>query len=294
MPIALVGRIAQKYGLHIRSDSSIAPSDEAVGWRAEAERPLFIHQSPPWRTAEELTWIHTLVSQVARTFPLAIAPLATTSGATFLEHGGSFITVYPFVEGTHLDREDAVHREAAARRLAELHRVLRACEMPPRPQPGPRSPWGALGQQPMPPELEDRELDAWHAALLQRTDLVRGPIHGDYYRRNMLWSDARVVAVVDWHEARHDVLVAEVASAAWEFSKDAMSRSFSRERARAFLDAYADAGGPADMRDRSLMIPLIRWRLRVESLLESRGALADGSYREAMAASFNALRSVSL
>ena len=163
MSVTLVARIEREYGFRIQAISKVAPSDEAAVWRAGAERPLLIHQSPPWRTGEELAWVHALVAQVAGTFPLAIAPLATTSGATFLEHGGSLITVYPFVGGAYLDREDAAQREAAARLLAELHRVLRGCEMPPRPQPGPRSPWSELGKQPMPPELEDRELEAWRA-----------------------------------------------------------------------------------------------------------------------------------
>lgn len=122
MSVTLVARIEREYGFRIQAISKVAPSDEAAVWRAEAERPLLIHQSPPWRTGEELAWVHALVAQVAGTFPLAIAPLATTSGATFLEHGGSLITVYPFVEGTHLDREDAAQREAAARILAELPR----------------------------------------------------------------------------------------------------------------------------------------------------------------------------
>lgn len=298
IPAELIASIAHEYGFHVRDAAPVAPSDEAVAWRADGDRPLFIHQSPPWRTREELSWVHGLVARVARTFPQAVAPLTTTTGGTFFEHAGALITLYPFVPGSHLDREEAAHRKAAARLLAELHRVLLDCDAPPRPQPGPHSPWAALPRQPVPPELEDPELDVWRATLLRHADLSRGLVHGDYYRRNLLWSVDRVVGVVDWHEARHDLLLAEVASATWELSKDATSRSFSSERARAFLDAYAAADGPAEVRDRSLVVSLIRCRLREEALfslvLEARGLPADVAYREAVTASFNALRSRSL
>lgn len=294
IPDTLVTRIAEAYGYHIGAASAVAPSDGAVVWRADAERPLFIHQGPPWRTSEELAWVHQLVTRVAATLPEAVAPLSTRAGGTFVEHDGALVALYPFIDGVHLDREAAAQRDAAAQLLARLHRALLSCEVPARPQPGPHSPWAALAQLPVPPDLEDRALDDWRTALLGGTDLPRGLVHGDYYRRNVLSAGGRVVAVVDWHEAHHDLLLAEVASAAWEPRKDAMSRSFSSERARAFLDAYADAGGPANVRDRSLIVPLIRWRLRVEALLEARGAVADRSYREAMTTSFNALRSRSL
>lgn len=298
IPDALVTRIAEAYGYHVAAASAVAPSDEAVAWRAEAERSLFIHQSPPWRTRDELAWVHRLVARVAATLPEAVAPLPTRTGGAFVEHDGALVTLYPFVEGAHLDCEDATQREAAARLLARLHRVLLSCGAPPRPKPGPQSPWPAVARQSVPADLADAELDAWHARLLERPDLQRGLVHGDYYRRNLLWSDGGIVAVVDWHEAHHDLLAQEVASATWEMGKDAARRSFSVERARAFLDAYADAGEPADAHDAALIVPLIRWRLREEALfsltLEARGLPADADYRSAVTAAFNALRSRSL
>lgn len=298
IPARLGACIAHDYGLRTRDVSPVAPSDEAVVWRAEGERPLLIHQSPMWRTSAELTWIHQLITLVARTVPESVVPLPTRSGATFVEHDGTLVTVYPFVDGVHLDRENAAQREAAARLLARVHRALLACDKPPRPEAGPHSPWAAATLRLVPPQLEDPELSDWHAALRQRGDLQRGLIHGDYYRRNLLWSDERIVAVVDWHEARQDLLLAEVAGATWELSKGPASRGFDVDRAQAFLNAYASAGGPADVADRSLIVPLIRWRLREEALLslalEARGQPTDLAYREAVTASFMSLRSRSL
>lgn len=312
IPGALVALIETAYGYHIRSASAVAPNDEAVAWRGVAERALFIHQSPSWRTRDELTWVHRLVTKVAPLLPEAIAPLQTKTATTFVEYGDAFVTLYPFVEGVHLDREDARQRDTAARFLARVHQALLRCEMPPRPEARPHSSWRAVLAQamatqsdarspsrvllaaPEAAELVDNELDAWHGALVRRSDLRRGLVHGDYYRRNVLWADDRVAALVDWHEAHHDLLVAEVAQATWEFSKGSDSRSFNRERARAFLDAYAEAGGPGRPHDRALVIPLIRWRLREEALLslalEARQVPVDTSYREAVTASFRSLR----
>ncbi len=89
---ALIESIAREYGFHVRAASSVEPSDEAVAWRADAEMALFIHQSPQWRTREELTWVHELLGRVARDLPDAVAPLTTRRGATFVEHDGSLFT----------------------------------------------------------------------------------------------------------------------------------------------------------------------------------------------------------
>jgi Ser/Thr protein kinase RdoA (MazF antagonist) len=297
LPSSLVDLIARDYGLHVGASAALDGGDEAIAWRAEAEPAVLIHQSPTWRTADELSWVHELLVRLTPVFP-AVAPLPTRSGRTFVWHGSALITLYPWVEGTHVNRHDRTQREASAAMLARLHRVLLATSMPARPSPSPDAPW--MARAPTEPiELVDPQLDRWHADLEDRPEFIRGLVHGDYYRRNLLWSGGRIAAVVDWHEARHGLLIAEVAGAAWEFGKDDSSKTLDAALSQAFLDRYRSAGGPAEVGNAELIVPLIRWRLREEARLSL--ALAGRGlpdvhrpYREAITAAFTGLRGRSL
>lgn len=297
LPNALAGLIAANYGLHVARSEGLEGGDEAIAWRAEAERPLLVHQSPTWRTAAEFAWVHALIACIAPALPEAVAPLRTHDGHTFIQHDDALVTLYPWVAGVHVDRADELQRKAAAELLARLHRTLLECSMPTR-MPNPNDPWA--GRAPTDPsELVDPDLDTWCAQLESRTDLTSGLVHGDYYRRNLLWADGRIVAVVDWHEARHDLLIREVASAVWEFSKDSSGRTLAVESAYDFLDCYRDAGGPAEVDGHELIVPLIRSRLREEARtslgLAARGLPDTHSpYRDAVTSAFVALRKQSL
>ncbi len=296
IPISLARTIATSYGVSLGEATPVEAGDEAITWRVEGQPPLLIHQSPRWRSVAELGWVHALVARVATHIPEAIPPLRNRDGHTFVEHEGTLVTMYPYIAGTHLDRDNPSHRDAAAAFLARLHGVLLTLATPPRPAPDPESPWAAVLRDPR--ELADPALDEWHASLEQLAGLQRGLVHGDYYRRNLLWANGRIVAVVDWHEAHTDLLLAEVANAAWQFGKDPSGRDLATDRARSFLDRYADAGGVAEVTQRDLVLPLIRWRLREEvrlsDVLSARGFLVDEPYREALIVAFSSLRDRSL
>jgi Ser/Thr protein kinase RdoA (MazF antagonist) len=63
-----------------------------------------------------------------------------------------------------------------------------------------------------PASLRDAELDSWHADLVLRPSaLTCGPVHGDYYRRNLLVSRGSIRTILDWDDAHPDFLMQEVA-----------------------------------------------------------------------------------
>ncbi len=105
------------------------------------------------------------------------------------------------------------------------------------------------------------------------TDAPVGVVHGDFYRRNLIWRGGRIVGVVDWDEARVDHFGAELAWSVWEFAKRSSGEAMHPDRAIAFLADYAAAGGPG-FPDR-MITPLIRERLRWE-IRRSRCAALQG------------------
>ncbi len=121
------------------------------------------------------------------------------------------------------------------------------------------------------PELDDT-LASWRAGA--GVVAPRGPVHGDFYRRNILDCDGRL-ALLDWDEARIDAVSVELAWSVWEFGHS--GSALDPARARGFLDEYRRAGGPPY--DTGMIVPFIRDRLRWE-VARSRSAAAVGEYHD--------------
>ena len=294
---AIAALVEQRWAVRCGNLRPVGGGDESLAWRATTDgEPLLLHLSPPWRRIEELRWVHQIVSRLAERVPPAIAPLAATDGSTAVPVGGRLLSVYPFIEGTHLDREDATQRTAAARLLATIHRAQAALAFAARPPSAPNAPTNRPRTDD-PAELVDRELDRWHDAVAA-VRLPGGLVHGDFYRRNLLWANGQIAAVVDWHEARHDVIAREVAWSIWEFAKDDAGTALLPDRAREFLLAYEDAGHGLTAAERGALLPFIRWRLR-EELRQAHAAAArdepwDEEYARAETEAFAVLRDASV
>jgi Ser/Thr protein kinase RdoA (MazF antagonist) len=116
-------------------------------------------------------------------------------------------------------------------------------------------------------------------------------VHGDFYRRNILCRDGRIVGLIDWDEARHDRLVAELAWSVWEFAKSDDGTTLLPDRARAFLNDYRNAGGP--IAPSGALLPLIRAHLRYEvdraEHARNAGEYMDPDYQAAEITAFHTL-----
>lgn len=229
--------------------------DQALVLRVDtSEGALVLHASPPWRTPEELHWVHSIAKYARARVPQAVAPLERQGKTTF-KWAGRLVAVYPFVAGHFLDREDPVLRAEAAWLLAEIHRALSDFPGGPRPQPGAYRPDPPVD----PAELHDPALDEWWTSI--RTGLATGPTHGDYYRRNLLCAGRQIVGVIDWHEASVRPLALELAQATFELCRDGDHR-FYPDRADEFVATYRSCGGPVPGDELGFLLPLIRVWIR--------------------------------
>lgn len=158
-----------------------------------------------------------------------------------------------------------MQRDQAAAMLGRLHRALLRYPAPVIPV--------LLGQATVThlprvddlPEIIDPALDAWHSANCSNPEpYTLGPIHGDYYRRNLLVEDERIRGIIDWDDAHIDFLMQEIAWSAWEFCKTPIGDDWYPQRAKRFFQAYLAAGGPVNPAEGASAISFIRWRLREE------------------------------
>jgi Ser/Thr protein kinase RdoA (MazF antagonist) len=232
-----------------------------------------------------LAWEHAFVSALAAKMPEVVAPLPAEDGSTFFLHRGRAVSLLPFVDARPADRDR--DWETAARVLGRLHAAAAGIDIPPRP--GRPSlyerDWSLPAPPPSaPPALVDAAARIEHemersASWLRSTPLPCGPIHGDYYRGNVLVSQRRVVGLVDWRESHVDAWAYELANGIWEFCK--ARDDFDRRRAARFAAAYRSEGGVVPPAHDVHLEPLITCRRLVEltwALSEPRSGDWDWSY----------------
>ncbi len=224
--------------------------------------------------------------------PEAIQPLVGSDGESAFLWGGHPVTVWPFVDGAPLNRQDLEQLRQAARFLGRLHKAALAC------------PGLGDGQSPVRDDfdavrlLPDGELDewlrSWHDSDAAREQV--GWMHRDFFPGNILCRQGMIVGLVDWDEVEWGPLITELAISVWEFGKSPTGDTLLLDPAMEFLTAYRQAGGPVQPSDS--LIPLIRARLRhgvaFWSRLQADGHEVDHIDIQALASAFASLRRVRL
>jgi aminoglycoside phosphotransferase (APT) family kinase protein len=127
------------------------------------------------------------------------------------------------------------------------------------------------------PGFDDADLDAWLADF-DAAHAHHQPLHGDFYAGNMLVADQRIVAVLDWDEARLGPSQREVAWAAWEWGNglDALDL----RGPFAFIADYEQADGPGVGVDEEALRQLVRQRLRWEAQYREAIKRVRGPHRD--------------
>lgn len=264
---------------------------EAEVWRVD---DIVVRVSPTWRTDAELLWVHELTQHCATALPQVIAPLHALNGETLFRWNDHPITLYPFVDGEILDRDDDHQIQQAARLLAQIHTLgLTWQDKRPRPSLSNIAP-SIPTDQIDPTSIVDPDLDEWITTVFEASEQVQGAIHGDYYRANILCEAGQIAGIIDWDESEIRPLITEVAWAMWEFTHAATGDDLDVERANLFLNSYCTERDSLTDTDIAFVIPLIRRHLRYEirrSIAdEQRGDSVDLDYRNAEIRAFNNLR----
>ncbi|HYT73367.1 MAG TPA: phosphotransferase [Vicinamibacterales bacterium] len=254
--------------------------DEALVLRVVTDLgAVVLHASPPWRTRKELEWVHAVVRHAHTRVPEVVTPFERF-GRTAFEWQGRLVAAFPFVAGEPFDRDDAVLRADAARLLALIHTALLDCPAGPRPE--------SRALNPVPPadlaDLNDPALDAWWLAIRGQGFIV-APTHGDYYRRNLLCENRRIVGVIDWHDSSIRPAALELAGATFELCRND-EHVLQFDRADTFIELYRAAGGPVANREVEFLLPLIRLWIRndVRSSLAHGGDVSDNYVAKQMRA----------
>ncbi len=255
LPESLRALLEEHYDLRaITAEPVLGQGDEAAVWRVDTEPRLIVRASPRSRDLGQLTEAYELTQALADRVPEVTAPVRAVDGSMVVPWEGRPVSVWPFIEGAFLDRHDQVQLDGAADLLARLHRagLDRLNDSP--------------GSSPQGHSL----------------------VHGDFYSRNLLCRNGRIVGLIDWDDVRIERLDAELAWATRELAKSPAGDALINERAIRFIEVYVRAGGPA--RPGADFLQLIRDRLTgeldgddpdyVASLRTALGTLLASRHRE--------------
>ena len=119
-------------------------------------------------------------------------------------------------------------------------------------------------------------------------DPALAPIHGDFYRRNVLTHGGEVTGIIDWDEAHIDYAMAELAWAVWELCQTEHGDDLSEPQANDFVTAYSTAAPPLTAEDLRHAIAFIRRRLRVEILYQLHARRCGDAWNDGNQAYFDA------
>jgi Ser/Thr protein kinase RdoA (MazF antagonist) len=230
-------------------------------------------------TLESARWEHRLLRTLAPQLPEVVAPIA---GPTLWDDG-RVASLWPFVAGGDLDRDDPRQRRDLADTLARLHRAGLGPECGQRPGAASwderdlvRNAWWDWELVEKPGVLVDA-YDELVAYLADPPDLVAAVVHGDVYRGNVRVLRGLIVGLVDWEDARIDWPAWELANATWEVCR--IGDALDDRRAHDFVEAYVSAGGPGETEPFAAML---RFRLVADLLYsltsKARGEAFDQDY----------------
>jgi Ser/Thr protein kinase RdoA (MazF antagonist) len=217
--------------------------------------------------------------------PEAIGPIAARDGSTFFLFEDDAVWLVPAVEGEPADRASDAHRLAAAALLGRLHAATTSLDPGERPGIDGLRQLRALDGASL-PDAWRRRVKALHDEALRTLDEledrdhVRGVVHGDFFRGNVLMRGDEVVGLIDWEEAHVAPLVSELANGVWEFGKSKVTHDLDRPAATRFVDAYREAGGPVSPDEDDLLVPLIRAKRVLELLRAPSDRFVDWAYQE--------------
>ena len=185
----------------------------------------------------------------------ALQPLRTPTGSSFVRWNDRLIMLTPFVEG-HEFRSRVGQARASGEMLRRVHDALSDVED------GPKPGWSnypsaaimgeglsrlsemrlSSGQVSEARRLRDSVMSRWRTVC---RDLPTTIIHGDWHPGNQLYTDCRVICILDFDFIQRAERLHDVAYALWSLLTGNPSRSLSRT----FLEGY----GPLEENERAAL-----------------------------------------
>ena len=286
-PSRLAGLVRDHFGVAMDTSGDAWRGEESIGWLATSlSGDRFVQLFPKSRSVEVLNWCDRVAEAASSRAPVCVHAIPSHEGLRAVATSEGPVMVFPFVHAQHPGEQPVV--VAAAQALAGIHSgIASAWDRSNGSRPDSGSRWLHIREDLM----VDADLDAWDSTVGSRRAEL--PVHGDYYGGNLFVLEGEIVGVVDWSDADLVPMEQEVSWAAWEFCHDDDGEDLIDDKAEAFIKAYVDSGGPADVAPPFDPLPWIRQRLRNEArgwFSDPRSTIEPDRYHQAQLVAFERLR----
>lgn len=316
--LPLLETIQARYDLPpITQVSRLTGGEWKTLWRLDSMPASYVVSlSHPTATEASIAYEHRLLPYLQAQLSQIPAPLLARDGSSYFVEQGRIVCLFPLMRGEMADGEQV--RLPAGRFLAQFQQVgLGYPDRSARPGVPAWQTWDwcaaewplieeALASTPTTTSVSGQRFwqatGEWGAQIVECRGqisaerayfqqwiadlagsahaLTRGLVHDDYHGNNLLVEGEQITALLDWDGCHPDWLLLDLSNAIWEFCHDDNTHRLVVMAAQAFLQAYAEAGGPVTAAEYKLIIPLIRCRRMIEILGSLHGIVTGGSWDE--------------
>lgn len=229
---AVPQEVHHAFGAASASVASLAGSTMNRHWAVEAPGSrLVLRRYSPLRTRPAVEWEQALVSHAANKGWPAPVPAASTTGETLVASDGHLWAAMPFLEGAPVESSGPAAYRILGRLLGRLHRDLgdfpaegqrpgvgKTWELDVLVEPAGGGTFNALLSALARDHAElaakvrrQRYRNLRELARLHYPDLPDHPIHGDFHRSNLLFTDGELTGLLDFDQCRLDALACDIA-----------------------------------------------------------------------------------
>jgi len=289
--------VAEKYGLgragHL---TRLTGGEKNLVYKIGGQN-LVVRVYQPSAPRDGIEFEHRLMALLSENMGCVAWPLPDKAGATYFIWDGRPVAVMPYMPGrtpAGKDRESLAFCRESGNILGQMHEIARerADELPELSSRLPLIEMDAFSNHlydweksrkwlsttkfaPEIPYLREQLEQVWRfISGLKAGGMPLIPIHGDYYRGNLLWDGARITGVIDFDDSRMEWAEFEIARAMWEFARDDDRLVIDEARREAFLGGYTEAR-PAAVHDLPLYTQIIK-AVRLFEILATAASMING------------------
>jgi len=256
----LIETIADKYGLnHIDSIIRLEGGERNKVYKI-SNLDLVIRIYQPTALLEGILFEHRLMSLLSKQMACVVEPLLYGHDNSYFIFEACPVAVLPYINGvkpTHNDCKESAFCYKAGCILGQMHRIAmeNKDDFPtlisriPLIQMNPYSNhlynWEKavkyLSLTDFNAELPyiKKQLEELWSFIVELKDMTLIPIHGDYYKGNLLWNHEEITGIIDFDDARNEWAEFEISKALWEFTRNYCQLNFDKKRLNAFLTGYS-------------------------------------------------------
>lgn len=256
---------------------------------------LVVRVYQPTAPLDGIVFEHKLMAILSEQMECVVKPLCYEPDKTFFYWGEHPVSIEPFIYGekpTRKNCEDIEFCYKAGKILGQLHKI--ATENADRlPSLSSRIPivqmnpfynqfydWDIackwLSTTKFAKELPyiKSQLEDLSSFIKEQKDMLFVPIHGDYYKGNLLWNGENIIGIIDFDDTRNEWAEYEIARTLWEFTRNYNSIELDQARQEAYLNGYSSAN-PRIKHDMGLYSKINKL-VRLHEILATAASMING------------------